>query len=468
MLSLSRSYLWFLAAAVVTPLHAEAPRDFDADVLPIFQRRCSGCHGAEKQKSGLRLDSWAFLQEGGDEGPSVVAGKGAASRLVQVLTGELDPRMPPKGEPLTAAEIETIVGWIDAGAVAPRPSAVLTGGLQPETVEPLAFETDHLEWWHQPVFDLASSRDGRRVAAAWAHRVGIRTLPVHSERTGEEGGDAPGSAPAERTDTEIECGHGFATALAFRPQGDLLAVGGYGAVELWSTTATPTDRPVRVLRPHAERVRAMAFSPDGETLYAAAGVPSRGGELKAWRVADGQLLFSSAEHSDTVLALAVSPDGKRLVTGGADRRIYLRDSRDGKPLERFFGHSHYVTALAFSADGEQIVSGGAAGEVKTWKAGSQVPTQTLRGHTAEVADVFPLEGGKRILSVAADQTLRLWDTEEGGETQVFEVEGGDSLYAAALLDHASVVAATGRDGVIRTYDLRTGEPREELYPVRGF
>jgi len=168
------------------------------------------------------------------------------------------------------------------------------------------------------------------------------------------------------------------------------------------------------------------------------------------------------------LALAVSPDGKRLVTGGADRRIYLRDSRDGKPLERFFGHSHYVTALAFSADGEQIVSGGAAGEVKTWKAGSQVPTQTLRGHTAEVADVFPLEGGKRILSVAADQTLRLWDTEEGGETQVFEVEGGDSLYAAALLDHASVVAATGRDGVIRTYDLRTGEPREELYPVRGF
>ena len=48
---------------------------FEAKVRPILVERCQGCHGAEKAKGGLRLDSRGGLLLGGGSGPAVVAGK---------------------------------------------------------------------------------------------------------------------------------------------------------------------------------------------------------------------------------------------------------------------------------------------------------------------------------------------------------------------------------------------------------
>ncbi len=116
-----------LAAVCLAPLaaHAEDEVDYARQIKPLLQGRCYGCHGATRQESDLRLDTAALAIKGGVSGPAVIAGKSSESLLLQAVrrdSDEVSP-MPPDdaGPPLTAAEVELIRRWIDAGA--PRPES---------------------------------------------------------------------------------------------------------------------------------------------------------------------------------------------------------------------------------------------------------------------------------------------------------------------------------------------------------
>ena len=101
--------------------------DFNRDIEPLLAERCHKCHGSEKQKSGLRLDNKADAFKPADSGEiAIVPGHSAKSQLIKlVASSDKDERMPPKGEPLTAAQIALLAQWIDAGAEWPVSSATL-------------------------------------------------------------------------------------------------------------------------------------------------------------------------------------------------------------------------------------------------------------------------------------------------------------------------------------------------------
>lgn len=92
--------------------------DFGSDVRPILAKHCLSCHGAQKQEGGLRLDQRVAAMRGGDSyAPAIVPKSSEASPLFQFVSREdADLRMPPKGDRLSAAEIQTLKEWIDAGA----------------------------------------------------------------------------------------------------------------------------------------------------------------------------------------------------------------------------------------------------------------------------------------------------------------------------------------------------------------
>jgi mono/diheme cytochrome c family protein len=98
-----------------------APVDYLRDVKPILTQKCVGCHGADKQKGELRLDTAAAAIKGGNNGESIVAGKAGESLLIQaVLAAEGVEAMPPKkSDRLTAEQIATLKAWIDQGAKYP-------------------------------------------------------------------------------------------------------------------------------------------------------------------------------------------------------------------------------------------------------------------------------------------------------------------------------------------------------------
>jgi len=90
---------------------------FHTDVQPILTERCVKCHGPEKAKAALRLDSLAAVLKGSDEGPVAEAGKPESSVLLKLVSLPVDDgeRMPPKGEPLTAEQIAILRLWIAGG-----------------------------------------------------------------------------------------------------------------------------------------------------------------------------------------------------------------------------------------------------------------------------------------------------------------------------------------------------------------
>lgn len=95
---------------------------FEADVLPIFEETCTGCHGARRQREGLRVDSVEGLLAGSDWGPVLVPGVPEESYLVELIQLPLhdEYHMPPrKKRQLTPDQIETIVSWVRSMEAAP-------------------------------------------------------------------------------------------------------------------------------------------------------------------------------------------------------------------------------------------------------------------------------------------------------------------------------------------------------------
>ncbi|MEN9546119.1 MAG: hypothetical protein RLZZ356_851 [Verrucomicrobiota bacterium] len=105
--------------------HALAATDFTAEIEPLLIRRCSECHGPDKQKAQLRLDSRAAALQPAESGkPALVPGKPESSELLRRATStDPDEVMPPKGPRLTPAEIASLTRWISEGAVWPEVDA---------------------------------------------------------------------------------------------------------------------------------------------------------------------------------------------------------------------------------------------------------------------------------------------------------------------------------------------------------
>ncbi|MFT5289264.1 MAG: mono/diheme cytochrome c family protein [Planctomycetota bacterium] len=92
---------------------------FGTEVYPLLEARCFKCHGPEKQKSGLRLDSRARILKGGEEGPALVPGDPDGSLLIAAIRRQEELEMPPK-EALSPKEVEVLVSWVQAGATWPE------------------------------------------------------------------------------------------------------------------------------------------------------------------------------------------------------------------------------------------------------------------------------------------------------------------------------------------------------------
>ncbi|WP_020471127.1 PSD1 and planctomycete cytochrome C domain-containing protein [Zavarzinella formosa] len=117
-----RLFAWLSAVTMLSanPLQADEPVDYLKQIKPVLQERCFACHGVLKQKSDLRLDTVAAIVKGGREGPGIDLKNPAGSLLVQRVTSKDETeRMPPEGEPLTAAQVKLLNMWIAQGAKGP-------------------------------------------------------------------------------------------------------------------------------------------------------------------------------------------------------------------------------------------------------------------------------------------------------------------------------------------------------------
>ena len=113
-----------------------APR-FERDVLPLLTAKCVKCHGGDRPKAGLDLQTRAGLLKGGESGPALVPGDSGKSLVLELIRkGD----MPPGGKAaLPAAQVDLVKTWIDSGAIAAEPTEAELSG------KPLSAEDR--SWW---------------------------------------------------------------------------------------------------------------------------------------------------------------------------------------------------------------------------------------------------------------------------------------------------------------------------------
>ncbi|MFO0850584.1 MAG: PSD1 and planctomycete cytochrome C domain-containing protein [Gemmataceae bacterium] len=169
-----------LAAAPARAADPDRVEFFEKQVRPVLVQRCLPCHGPDKQRGGLRLDSKAGWQAGGDRGPAVVPGKPAESLLVQAVRGaDGVERMPPKDR-LTDRELAALTKWVADGAADPRDGAARLGGTTLEAAR---------GWWafqpvrRPPVPDAGFANPVDAFVAAKLAARGLTHSPPADKRT---------------------------------------------------------------------------------------------------------------------------------------------------------------------------------------------------------------------------------------------------------------------------------------------
>ena len=110
-------------ASKLPPAAAKQGVTYATDIKPIFDNSCTKCHGEQKPKGHLRLDSLEGALKGGEDGKVVAAGDAAGSLLMANVAhlGDPDDYMPPPKNkagigPLTSQQIGLIRAWIEQGA----------------------------------------------------------------------------------------------------------------------------------------------------------------------------------------------------------------------------------------------------------------------------------------------------------------------------------------------------------------
>ncbi len=135
---------------------AASPGHFESAIRPILADNCVRCHGPEKQKGGLRLDSPAGILAGSDNGPVIEPGSPEASVLIAaVRRTDPDTAMPPK-EVLGPKSVQALEEWVAAGAAVPEGTAATAAREHGSKIT----EADRAWWAFRPIPETTDVPDG--------------------------------------------------------------------------------------------------------------------------------------------------------------------------------------------------------------------------------------------------------------------------------------------------------------------
>jgi tricorn protease-like protein len=366
---------------------AASSPDFNTNVAPILKKNCLVCHSKGAHKSDFVLDNYENLMKGGKHGPAIVPRDANGSRLVAMLEGKLNPRMPLDDDPLPAGDIASIKAWIDAGAPGPslnettrQPALPPTPDIKPEV--PVV----------SPVASLRFSPDGKVLALG-----GYREVRLID----------PGSGKLLATLSGHE--H-YVRSIAFSPDGKLMAAGGgmpqvEGEIRIWDVGS---HQLVRTIQGHHDCIYSVAWSPDGKLI--ASGSYDR--MVKLWDAATGKEVRNLQDHIDAVFAVAFSPDGKHLASASQDRTVKVWDVATGKRLYTLSDASDGLTTIAYSPSGDEVAAAGYDKTIYVWRLGEDdghLVQSLIADQDALLALVWSADG-KTIVTSSSDGSIRVRNT----------------------------------------------------------
>ncbi|MBI5648251.1 MAG: choice-of-anchor D domain-containing protein [Ignavibacteriae bacterium] len=265
-------------------------------------------------------------------------------------------------------------------------------------------------------------------------------------------------APDNSVLIDMLAGHtGRATAVAFSPDGSLLASGGSdGRVKIWSTASGALLRDLA----HGGTVHSLAFARDGATLAS-----TDGGAVVLWRTSDWSEAWRRNGATGTDGALCISPKNAWVASATGSQIAILRFT-DGSTMQTLSGHGGAVRALSITAGGQMLASGSDDRSIILWKTATWQNTATLSGHTGAVTSVQLSPSGLYCLSSSRDRSVRIWDTRRALATQTFTGHTLD-VNAARTDARSGLTLSGGLDRTIRAwgYSLPLDDMSDSLWAI---
>lgn len=298
--------------------------------------------------------------------------------------------------------------------------------------------------WANPISALAFSTDGSALVSN-----GTRKIDVHSP----EDGSLKSSLP---------CDLQKINTLAFDPTGRILAAGGGSAGvngETWIYD-WPRRKFLYRLTNQTDVVTAIAFGSNGKLL----GIASADHIARVWKFESTNVsqteAFTLTGHAGPVLAIAFSPTGQTVVTASADRSIKVWSTADGHLLRTFTQHTESIHALVFrptTKDSNQnespfCASAGDDRTVRIWQPEIGRMVRIIRGHQGPVFALAFSPDGKSLYSAGKEGVIRRIDS---NSDQILETKtaSSDWIYAVAISPDGKKLAFGDWSGTVRIADV---------------
>jgi WD40 repeat protein len=252
-------------------------------------------------------------------------------------------------------------------------------------------------------------------------------------------------------------GHGDGIlSLSFSRDGNWLATGDRsGGLTLWDVALQGRHAFHRTRFP----VRAVAFAPDGRTVFAATPRSVQTRCLLRWDLHHEQRVtlldvspaVTRGEWVGTPRHLALAPGGATAAVADESRVVEIWDLK-GVRRQTAFRVAHSVHGLAFNPRDERTLAVATGWWVELWDAANGERRAVCQGHRAGVYCLAFTPDGRSVLSGSADRTARLWDAAGGQLRGAWEWRIG-SLHAVAVSADGMTAAAGGKKSEVIVWDL---------------
>lgn len=304
------------------------------------------------------------------------------------------------------------------------------------------------------------------------------------------------------------------TALAYSPDGKMLAISGYREILIHQPDGSGLSKR---LVGQSQRIESLVFSPDGSILASVGGSPGRFGEVQFWDTKTLTLKSALRTSYDTLYGGAFSPDGKLFAFGCADNSARIVNVEDLKEVLRVDQHSDWVFATAFSKEGKHLITLGRDGSIKLIEVATGSFIDDIGKNYGELKvlarnprdDQVVIGGDERVprlykvfrtqardMNYTDFNLLKAFETQPGGpisalafapdggsiavggasgEVRLYKTADGAKLstlkgfqggvFALAFSPDGSRIATGGFDGMVRIFNTSTGEPVASFLPV---
>ncbi len=262
-------------------------------------------------------------------------------------------------------------------------------------------------------------------------------------------------------------GFGSPSALAFSPNGQLLAAGCGQDIYLWDVA---TQKRTGML-PQSGVVSFLAFTRDGKTLVST----GQDGFIYLWDAAAGNRSEPVSFRSEIgqVWRLAISSDDKILAGCGPSPTVGTWDISDRKkpfPLPLPEEHLAWVTTIAFAAQTNLLVSAGTGGDIIAWHLKENGELLSRRRLPLPAGGIGPVNAllfaadPNRLISAGADDNITVWDL--SGKEPAIRLKGHrKAITALAVTADGRTVASGGMDGSVKLWDIASAWQKKHAPPA---